>query len=323
MHDNRLKKRSSPVRKHAGRVEVPRQRLVAVGRGGATATIPEQRVGPGRKDGTRAAIPLLGVDVTPASASEVLDLVDYRANGARRIVVGHNLHSVYLLHTDPIFAELYRTADAVLIDGQPVRWAGRLSNRQAEAWDPAVRVGSVDWLRQVDRLRNVRRIAVVGGHQPVNEATVALLEQQSSTDVRGWPGYPWDESRARTVVKELAEFGPDLTIIGLGMPVQEHFLHRFRSELPPSTYALVGGAIDQLCGYQKRAPRWIGRIGLEWLWRLVLDPRRFARRYLLEPWKLLAVLAKHHLSRLEPEGARQRSGADGIPRPRETGRRTA
>ncbi len=82
----------------------------------------------------------------------------------------------------------------------------------------------------------------------------------------------------------LAELRPQLVLIGLGMPLQEKVLRRRLDALPPAVYCAVGGAIEQIAGIQKLAPRWLGRLGLEWAWRLMLHPRRVAYRVFGEPW---------------------------------------
>lgn len=79
------------------------------------------------------------------------------------------------------------------------------------------------------------------------------------------------------------------------MPLQESVLQRRLDSLPPAIYCAVGGAIEQLAGIQKLAPRWLGRLGLEWAWRLLLHPRRVAYRVFGEPWVLLWLLARRRL----------------------------
>jgi N-acetylglucosaminyldiphosphoundecaprenol N-acetyl-beta-D-mannosaminyltransferase len=86
-------------------------------------------------------------------------------------------------------------------------------------------------------------------------------------------------------------------LLGLGMPLQEQVLARRRANLPPAVYCAVGGAIEQIAGVQKLAPRWIGRLGLEWAWRLMLHPQRVAYRVFCEPWVLLGLLLRRRLRR--------------------------
>lgn len=113
--------------------------------------------------------------------------------------------------------------------------------------------------------------------------------------VSGMPGEGWDEELEEEVTAWLAEQRPQLVLIGLGMPLQEKVLRRRLDSLPPAVYCAVGGAIEQIAGIQKLAPRWLGRLGLEWAWRLLLHPRRVAYRVFGEPWVLLGLLVRRHL----------------------------
>jgi len=236
----------------------------------------------------RLTIPSLGIQVTPLSAEELLPFLREPRKDA--LYVGHNLHSVYLFHTDPVFASVYRRATVILIDGQPVRW---FANRNADLGSPLPRsacIGSMDWLPLAGGSWNVSRLAVVGADEKSNARTVALLQRAMQSEVRGWHGQDWTNDRASTVAREVGEFKPNLVLVGLGMPLQEHFYERHLRLQCSAAVALVGAAIDQLNGSQRRTPVFIRRAGFEWLWRLVHNPRRLARRYLWEPLLLANIL---------------------------------
>jgi hypothetical protein len=84
-------------------------------------------------------------------------------------------------------------------------------------------------------------------------------------------------------------------LVGMGMPLQERFLHDNRLDLPSAYYATVGGAIDYVAGEARLAPRFLGGAGLEWLWRFTNDPRRLFSRYFVEPVALFKLVAQDHL----------------------------
>lgn len=221
--------------------------------------------------------------------------------GERALLLNHNLHSVYLHARSPGFRRLYERADAIVIDGTPVRLAASLVARRmlGSRW----RIGSTDWIARLPQLtRGPRRLFVYGGTAAANRACVERLR----TDLPDWTvdgvnGFAERESS----ISVMQEFAPDLVLVGMGMPLQEEFLLANLDRLPPAVYATVGGAIDYVAGVASLAPRWIGGIGLEWAWRLLHDPRRLARRYLVEPLALpwLIVRSRRARRRAEPSEA--------------------
>jgi N-acetylglucosaminyldiphosphoundecaprenol N-acetyl-beta-D-mannosaminyltransferase len=220
--------------------------------------------------------------------------------GVPTFVVGHNLHSVYLFHTDLEFRHFYDEADVILTDGFPIALAYGLSACTRSRTERTVnhRLGSTDWIPRIISGAAYSKVAVIGASEQSNSEFLEFLRGLNpELALMGFPGQPWGQLQADEAVRKLGEFRPQLVLVGLGMPLQEAFLHRYRSTLPGAIYATVGGAIDQLAGRQPNAPRWLGRFGLEWLWRLASNPRRLFHRYLIEPWLLIGVLVKHKRSR--------------------------
>jgi len=90
------------------------------------------------------------------------------------------------------------------------------------------------------------------------------------------------------VVEAVNAFAPQILLVGMGMPRQEVWvLENHPALTTPCASFTVGGAFDYEAGAQKAAPRWMGRLGVEWLFRLVVDPRRLFVRYCVEPWSLV------------------------------------
>jgi N-acetylglucosaminyldiphosphoundecaprenol N-acetyl-beta-D-mannosaminyltransferase len=258
----------------------------------------------------RQPIPVLGVDATPLDVDGLTAVLNgFVADGTTRTVVGHNLHSVTLFHSEPEFRKFYENSDVVLLDGAPVLWLwgrGRAKTGQAKTGQgkkgrdtrPVMdyRLGSTDWIPALGRLDGLHRIAVLGAGATANAKAVEKLQGiVPGAAVSGMPGEGWDPDLEEKAAAWLAEVQPQLVLIGLGMPLQEEVLWRRLPSLPPAVYCAVGGAIEQIAGIQKLAPRWLGRLGLEWAWRLLLHPRRVAYRVFGEPWVLLALLLRRRL----------------------------
>ncbi|KUM38468.1 WecB/TagA/CpsF family glycosyltransferase [Arthrobacter sp. EPSL27] len=251
----------------------------------------------------RQRVPVLDVDATPLTVPELTEvLTRYVAEGTIRTVVGHNLHSVTLCHSDPAFRRFYDQSDVVLIDGAPVLMLWSRGSQARPDGIPVMdyRLGSTDWIPALADVSGLERIAVIGAGPVANSQAVARLAAVvPGARVAGMPGEGWNTDLEESAVAWLSEFRPQLVLLGLGMPLQEQVLTRRLGELPPAVYCAVGGAIEQIAGIQKLAPRWLGRLGLEWAWRLVLHPRRVAYRVFGEPWLLAGLLVRR---RLQPRG---------------------
>ncbi|MCZ4278359.1 WecB/TagA/CpsF family glycosyltransferase [Rhodococcoides yunnanense] len=237
-------------------------------------------------------LPVWNLDVDPRTSLEVIDWVSKPCKGSKRILLGNNLHSVFLYLTEPRFASVYRTADLSIVDGFPVlilanlaRWMLNQSKLGSE-----FRCGSTDWLSYVERLPSGFRMAVIGGTANSNSMACSRFAEVAPTlAIAGWDGFDDARHLKAEGFEGLRVFAPDLVLVAMGMPTQEYFILDSWSDLPDATYATVGGAVDQISGMQRNAPRILGRFGLEWLWRLVNNPIRLSGRYLWEPVKLLAL----------------------------------
>jgi len=249
----------------------------------------------------RQRVPFLDVEATPVTVSELTAVLStFMAEGVTRIVVGHNLHSVTLLHSDPAFRSFYERSDVVLIDGAPVLWLWAKTGEEDDGREPVMdyRLGSTDWIPALGKVAGLERIAVIGAGAVANAGAVAKLREiVPGARVDGMPGEGWNKEVEEAAVEWLNRLRPQLVLVGLGMPLQEQVIARRLAALPPAVYCTVGGAIEQIAGVQKLAPRWIGRLGLEWAWRLMLHPQRVAYRVFGEPWVLLGLLLRRRLRR--------------------------
>lgn len=237
---------------------------------------------------------LLGVSITPVSMGDVISWLSARILDHRfAVLLGHNLHSVYLYHTNSPFRRSYERADLILADGAPILWDYWVSGGQL----PCSRLGSTDWIPRLKDVVGLERLLVVGAGEEANHRCVSSLARLLETvAVEGVAGEAWNHRRSIELIDTVRAQQPQMILIGLGMPLQEQVIEVLREAGIHGVVAAVGGAIDQLAGIQRNAPRWLGRLGIEWLWRLASQPRRLAGRYLVEPWLLLGVRLRQSIS---------------------------
>jgi len=212
-----------------------------------------------------------------------------------------NLDFLRYLATDRRARELFGEVDLVVADGMPLVWAARL---QGHVLPDRVAGSDLVWLLAERAARDGRSIFLLGGNPGAAEEAARRLRERwptlriagiSSPWISGLPA-PTELQELRATLERAA---PDLVYVGLGMPKQEHLIHALRGSLPRSWWVGVGISLSFMSGEVRRAPLWMQRAGLEWLHRLAQEPRRLARRYLIDDVPFaLRLLARSWLSRV-------------------------
>ena len=232
-----------------------------------------------------------------------LDCVDYPTavsaiedRIARRAPCQHmslNAAKLVKLQQDDLLAAAVRRCELVTADGQAVVWAGRLLGRAVPE-----RVAGIDLMHKVLGAAEEKGYGVflLGARDHVLQgASRTLTRQYPRLDIRGAHHGYFSAEQEPEVVAAIAGATPDVLLVALETPAKELFLARNRDELEIPFVMGVGGAFDILAGARRRAPRWMQRVGLEWLFRLLQDPRRMARRYLVGNVQFIRLVAREYL----------------------------
>lgn len=241
-------------------------------------------------------IEVLGAKVDLVRPEEVMHHVETAVDaGVPYVVANHNLHSLYLLRREPDLAAFFDEADLIEVDSTPVIAFTRALGLQSR---PFHRCTYLDWRDHFWSVadRKAWRIYYLGGAPGVAaEAAQALNLAYPNTEISVRHGYfdaaPGAAENAE-VLADIAAFAPHILFVGMGMPRQERWIMQNRAALPPCAVFSVGAAFDYEAGVQKAAPRWVGRAGFEWLYRLVHDPVRLWHRYCVEPWFMIGPAAR-------------------------------
>jgi N-acetylglucosaminyldiphosphoundecaprenol N-acetyl-beta-D-mannosaminyltransferase len=235
-------------------------------------------------------ISLLGGDVDLITRDGVMAWVAQAVGDQRKaIIANQNLHSLYLMRREPNMASFYALADVIEIDSMPLVYWGRLLGFPSSRRN---RCTYLDWRDDFWRLAAAGcwRVYCLGAPQGVAQlAARRLMREWPGVEIRTHHGY-FDRSlgsQSDAVLEDINGFEPDVLLVGMGMPVQETWIARNFDALRSGVVLSVGAAFDYEAGLQKAAPRIWGALCLEWLYRLAHQPRRLARRYLVEPWSLI------------------------------------
>ena len=243
---------------------------------------------------SRERVRLLGQAMDLVRPEEVMHHLQMAvAEGRKSLIANHNLHSLYLLTRRPELQAFYDRADMVEVDSTPLLWFSRVLGLHSRAFH---RCTYLDWRDHFWSLADRKgwRVLSIGGAPGVGEAAVAkLATRYPGAEIETRHGYfdaaPGSVDNA-AVLAQVAAFRPHVLFVGMGMPRQELWIADHFDALPPCVVLSVGAAFDYEAGAQKAAPRWMGRAGIEWAYRLFHDPKRLFVRYCVEPWFLLPLI---------------------------------
>ncbi len=239
-------------------------------------------------------------DVAINCADQTILLAEARARlrrGAGFAIATLNLDHLVKLRKADRFRQAYERQDLVVADGHPVVWLSRLARR------PVSLVPGSDLIGPLARLAAEEGVdvALVGATDATLAAAADRLRERTPglrivARIAPEHGFEPEGEAADAVIAALEAAGARLVLVALGAPKQEIFAARARAALPEVGFASIGAGLDFLAGSQQRAPRWMRRLALEWLWRVLTEPRRLARRYfdclLILPKLTIAVLAR-------------------------------
>jgi N-acetylglucosaminyldiphosphoundecaprenol N-acetyl-beta-D-mannosaminyltransferase len=220
--------------------------------------------------------------VTEAGAiATILAALDAGRGGA---VATPNLDHLQQLSRRPVLAELVEQADLVVADGMPLVWASRL---QGTALPERVAGSDLVWSLTAEAALRDRSVFLLGGAPGACEAAEARLRSvYPGARFAGTycppVGFERDEQEVERIRAVLASARPDIVYVALGFPKQERLIAYLRGELPSTWFLGVGYSLSFIAGHSSRAPTWMSRVGLEWLHRLSKEPRRLAKRYLVD-----------------------------------------
>jgi N-acetylglucosaminyldiphosphoundecaprenol N-acetyl-beta-D-mannosaminyltransferase len=222
------------------------------------------------------------------------------AEHQRIVIANHNMNSVAIMRRDARMREFYDQADVTHVDGMPLVPLGRALGFPLRREH---RVTYVDWVPALMAEAAVQgwRVFYVGGQPGVAERGALVLRERHPTlqiEVRhGYFDHSAGSAESADVLAAIAAFAPHVLMVGLGMPRQEHWVHAHRAQISANAILLAGAALDYVAGAVPTPPRWAGRWSLEWAFRLAAEPKRLGRRYLIEPWPVLALFVREWIRR--------------------------
>jgi N-acetylglucosaminyldiphosphoundecaprenol N-acetyl-beta-D-mannosaminyltransferase len=242
-----------------------------------------------------AKIEILGVEFYPVTLDGAMQAVDWmlsRNDGRTRLVVTGNPLMTIAAQKDPEFMSILKSADLMVPDGVGILWAAQKLGKKLPE-----RVDGVSLVYRILEMRPSPRVFLLGGKPGVPEkARSAVEKERPGVRFCGTHHGYFQADEEDKVVEAIADRKSDIILVGMGSPKQEKFIWRNRARLGAKVALGVGGVLDILSGKTQRAPESFQKAGLEWLFRLVREPKRLKAD--------LALL--EFVARVEAQAFRQR-----------------
>jgi len=266
----------------------------------------------------RSIVTLLGVRIDSTPESRLLKWVegwikDYRVGyDGKRLIFTPNPEMLVDATIDKDFLKVLNSSDINIADGVGLKWASRwlgLIGTIKDSQTISMRVTGADFSRKLVELAAGRgwRVYLLGGGPGVaSQAARQLQTEYGQSASKGFevkadegPVLSQDDGvwlkESRKTVKRIAAYGPEILLVAFGHKKQERWLVENRDMMQFGVAMGVGGTLDYLSGRVRRAPEWLRRVGLEWLFRLIVEPRRWRRivkAVLVFPWMVMRESVK-------------------------------
>lgn len=241
--------------------------------------------------GSNPRVTIMGVTIDVLDTAQTVDLVEqYVLQKEPLHLIGVNADKLNKTAENERLRRIVNNCGVINADGASVIMAGRYLNKTLPE-----RVAGIDLMEDLVRLSEKRgyRIYLLGARQEVVEATAdALTEKYPDLKIAGIRNGYFKEQDWPEISRELMAAEPDFVFVGITSPLKEYLVEYLQSEGHRCVFMGVGGSFDVISGNISRAPRWVQKLNMEWFYRMLQEPKRLFRRYLVGNWKFIVAIAK-------------------------------
>ena len=240
---------------------------------------------------------ILGISITTNPKDEILEEIQkylkitkqqHNKTTKNLIIVTPNPEQIVFAQRDNHFRDVLNQAGVAIPDGVGLVWASRfLGTSPIEN-----RISGVDFMEDLIRIaaKEGYSIGLIGGWHGVAVKALECLQKKYPRLSRGWAIEPEGKS-IEEITQKIDQTNTRIVFVGLGAPKQEYFIEKVNA---PVVAMAVGGSFDIIAGRSPRAPFVLRTIGVEWLWRLIVEPWRWRRQLALFKFLWLVFLARHN-----------------------------
>ncbi|MAG64438.1 MAG: glycosyltransferase [Pseudomonadales bacterium] len=248
-----------------------------------------------------------GIKTAKVTRSELVYLITERIENVRcqfdsseshlpLTIFDINGHAISLANQKPHFKELLDQADIVHADGQSIVYYSRI----CKGGEIPERSATTDLIHDIPQKyeKSLTHYLLGGEHNVVSECASLLSSSYPNFKVSDFQHGYFTKDSEKVIIEKINRLKPDILWVGLGKPKEQEFVLRWREQLNVPVIITCGGCYNYVTGSYKRAPIVMQKIGLEWLYRVLTNPRKFFWRYLTTNPHTLLIMIKEVLSRL-------------------------
>lgn len=241
----------------------------------------------------RETVKILGVEIDNLTLDEAADRTKnlvQKSNKSCELVVAPNVEFIMAAQKDKMFFDILRSAKLATPDSFGVEIAAKLQKKPLKQ-----RIPGQAYFRkilEVGQKEGWTFYFLGGKDDTVSKAIQNIKKIYPQIKVVGSHEGFFEKSSEETVIEEINRLKPNVLFVAMGAPTQEKWIYAHQKELKVDIAAGQGGTFDYEAGNVKRAPKWMQKIGLEWLWRLILQPRRITRMIVLPIYLLKIIFTK-------------------------------
>ncbi|MDD5005695.1 MAG: WecB/TagA/CpsF family glycosyltransferase [Candidatus Omnitrophica bacterium] len=230
---------------------------------------------------------------------EIEQWINHPNPQAGKYICVTNVNSVVEAQKDPYLKQIANESDLSVCDGMPLVWLGRLKGLELKK-----RVYGLNLMKNTLELSQKKGYAnyFYGSSEKVlNNMINKIKKEYPNLKITGYFSPPFrdlSKTEKQAITENINSLKPDIIWVGLGYPKQEKWMYEFRDHIRCPVLIGVGAAFDFFSGNKKQAPVWMQNTGLEWLFRLLQEPKRLWRRYLINNTMFIILLIKQGLTHL-------------------------
>lgn len=234
---------------------------------------------------------VLNVPVQALSMTETLDFIKGRIDDnqfTQHVVV--NAGKIVAMQNDEALRQSVLEADMINADGMSVVWASRFLGKALPA-----RVAGIDLMLELVKMAHEHgyKCYFFGARPEVVENVVGFFKNEySSNIIAGYRNGYFKEEEEEQIAREISSSGADMLFVAMSSPKKEIFVNKYKKLMNVPFVMGVGGSFDVVAGVTKRAPVWMQKVGMEWFYRFIQEPRRMWKRYLVGNSKFMWLVLK-------------------------------